>query len=227
MVLFHLCYDLKFIMGTPLGWFAPPAQDVWRCSISWTFVFVAGCMFAHSHDNLRRSAKYGLVAAGIWAVTTVAAVDTPINFGIIFCMFACTLTTWALDRLGARPKGPVAATVLLVAFLALQGLQHGSIWLFGLDATVPQALYSTKWLSWLGFPGPGFSSGDYYPLLPYLLLYMAGTAMGSRWKDKGYPEWAREANAPLLSQVGRHALLVYVLHQPVILGFAMLVGGAL
>ena len=46
MVLFHLCYDLKFILGMDLGWFAPPFQDIWRASIAWVFVFVAGGMCA-------------------------------------------------------------------------------------------------------------------------------------------------------------------------------------
>lgn len=224
MVLFHLCYDLKFIEGMDLAWFAPPLQDIWRCSISWTFVFVAGCMFQHSRDNLRRAVKYGLVALVIWVVTTIAAVDVPINFGIIYCMAACTLATRLLDALGVRPAGPAAALLLLATFLALQGLQHGRVWLFGIGAQVPEALYSTPWLSWLGFPGPHFSSGDYYPLLPYLLLYLAGDAMASSWKSSGYPTWAREAHAPLLSLTGKHALLVYVLHQPILLGVSMLLG---
>ena len=166
MVLFHLCYDLKFIAGAQLAWFAPPLQDVWRCSISWTFLFVAGCMFPLSRDNLRRAAEYGTVALAIWIVTSVAAVDVPISFGIIYCMFACTLVAWALHRLGLLPRGCGAAIVLVVMFLALQGLADGTVGIGALSWEVPSELYATPWLSWLGLPGPGFSSGDYYPPAP-------------------------------------------------------------
>ena len=225
MVAFHLCYDLKFIMGADLPWFAPPLQDVWRASISWTFLFVAGCMCAHSKDNLRRAGEYGAVALAIWAVTSVAAVDVPISFGIIYCMAACTLVAWVLGRLGALPRGPIAAAALFLVFLALQGLREGYVGLGALSLELPPGLYETSALAWLGLPGGSFASGDYYPLLPYLALYLAGAAMGAFWKERGYPDWARRARVAPLNFVGRHALVVYVAHQPVLLALAMLIAG--
>ena len=62
------------------------------------------------------------------------------------------------------------------------------------------------------------------PLLPYLALYLAGAALGTRWSRKGYPEWAYRAHVAPLNFVGRHALLVYIAHQPVILGICVLAG---
>lgn len=226
MVLFHLCYDLRFIaqVGSSMDWFAPPLQDVWRCSISWTFLFVAGCMCPLSRSNLRRAAQYGLVALAIWVVTSIASVDTPISFGIIYCMAACTLVAWALGRVGLLPRGPLAALVLLVAFLALQGISDGVVGFGPLSLDLPGELYATPWLSWLGLPDATFSSGDYYPLLPYLTLYLCGAAMGAWWSGLGYPEWARRANVAPLNFVGRHALAVYVIHQPVLLALCALVG---
>lgn len=224
MVAFHLCYDLKFIVDLDLAWFAPPLQDVWRSSISWTFLFVAGCMCPLSRDNLRRAAQYGLVALLIWLVTTVAAVDTPISFGIIYCMAACTLVAWLLGCAGLLPSGPVAAGLLFVVFLALRGVTRGTIGLGPLTFELPSQLYVTPWLSWLGLPGPGFSSGDYYPLLPYLFLYLAGAAIGTAWAQKGYPAWAYQARIAPINFIGRHALAIYVLHQPVILGICLLAG---
>ncbi len=222
MVLFHLCYDLRFIWGAELSWFASPLMDVWRASISWTFLFVAGCMCPLSRDNLRRGLQYVAVALAIWVVTSVVAVDTPISFGIIYCMAASTLLAWALERLGLLPRGPLAAALLLVLFVSLLDLADGVVGVGPVRVELPDALYQTGWLSWLGLPGPDFSSGDYYPLLPYLLMYLAGAAMGSWWADRGYPAWAREAHAGPLGLVGRHALLVYVVHQPVLLALCAL-----
>lgn len=217
MILFHLCYDLRFIYGFDLGWFAPPLQDAWRASISWTFVFVAGCMFPLSRSNLGRGAQYAAVALAIFVVTSVASVDTPISFGIIYCMAACTLVTWALAAGGLVPRGPVAAAALAVAFVALLDLPRGSVGIGPVSVILPEGAYGTEWLSWLGLPGPAFSSGDYYPLLPYLMLYLAGVAMGSSWAERGYPGWARRLRVAPLNFVGRHALVVYVVHQPVLL----------
>ena len=119
MVLFHYCYDLKFISGVPLEWFAPPLQDIWRASISWAFLFIAGCMCAHSRGNLRRGGIYMAFALLIFVVTTIAAVDVPISFGIIFCMAACTLLEWVLEKMRLSPNGYAAAVILFVVFLLL------------------------------------------------------------------------------------------------------------
>lgn len=227
MVLFHLCYDLRFIVGVPLDWFSGTLREAWRCSISWSFVFVAGCMCPLSRDNLRRALRYGAVALAIWVVTSVAAVDTPISFGIIYCMAACTLVYWLLGRARLAPRGRAAAVCLFVAFLALQDLSSGRVGLGPLSVELPEALYRTPWLAWLGLPGPGFASGDYYPLLPYLMLFLAGAALGARWARRGYPAWAREASVAPLNLIGRHALLVYVAHQPVILAASALLSALL
>lgn len=217
MVLFHFCYDLRYLANLPIAWFAPPFQDIWRCSISWAFVFIAGCMFAWSRNNLRRSLRYLVVAALVFIVTTLVAVDTPINFGIIYCMGACTLATWLLDTLGFRPSGPLAAVALSLFFLFFLNISYGTIGIGPMDIRVPVALYSTPYLSWLGLPGPGFSSGDYYPLLPYLFLYLAGSAMGRHWRTNGAPQAFYDITCPPLETVGQHALPIYVLHQPVLL----------
>ena len=222
MVLFHYCYDLRFIQGRDLSWFAPPLQDIWRCSISWTFIFVAGCMFAWSRDNLKRSGRYLAAALVIWIVTTVANVDVPINFGVIYCMGACTLCTWVLSRLSINPYGLAPAVLLFACFLMTQNLAQGSLGFGAFSYPLPRALYATPWLSWAGFPGPGFASGDYYPLLPYLFLYLVGSSLGRTWKTEGMPSWCYECKFPLLEVIGRIALPIYFLHQPLLLLIAPL-----
>lgn len=217
MVAFHYCYDLKFIEGLNLAWFAPPFQDIWRASISWTFLFIAGCMCSFSRNNLKRSAKYLLVALLIFIVTTVAAVDDPINFGIIFCMGACTLICGLLEKAHVAPRGPVAALVFLALFLLSLGVPNG---VFGIGSHVvalPAALYGTPWFSWLGFPDAAFVSGDYYPVIPFILMYLVGDSCGRWWKQTGYPSWCSTLRIPPLEFVGRHALAVYIIHQPVLL----------
>lgn len=231
MVLFHTCYDLVYLYGADLGWFVSPLQDVWRASISWTFLLVAGIMCSYSRNNLRRAAKYLGVALLVFAATTVAAVDTPVNFGIIYCMGFSTLVAHFYLRGASRASlrmNAVLAVALALAFLLCLDIPTGT---FGLKAfggpylAMPREPYACGWLSWLGFPGPRFASGDYYPPLPFTLLFLAGTNLGVIIKKQGAPKALRNLRCKPLELVGQHALLVYVLHQPLMLGVLMLVFG--
>ena len=218
MVLFHLCYDLRFIYGYRLDWFAPPLQDIWRASISWTFLLVAGCMCSFSRNGFKRAQRYLLVAGAVYVVTSVAAVDTPISFGIIFCMGASTLIEAFLKKTHLAPQGPAAFLILFCIFLLTRGVGAGHIGLGSYQLQLPDALYATPYFSWLGFPGPQFMSGDYYPVIPYALLYLAGSALGRTMRTAGYPAWLSTLSCPPLEWVGQHALPIYVLHQPLIIG---------
>ena len=198
MVGFHFCYDLATLKGASIPWFIPPFQDVWRASISWTFLIVAGVMCSYSRSNLRRGVRYLVLALVIFAVTTIAAVDTPISFGIIYCMLFVLCLGVPSGTIGFAPFGG--------PFLRL--------------TRVP---YDSGFLSWLGFPGPHFSSGDYYPPLPFSLLYLSGVSLGRLFRSIGTPRWLRRLSCRPIEWVGRHALPVYVLHQPILLAITLLI----
>lgn len=217
MVGFHLCYDLAFLAGRALPFFEPPFRDVWRASISWTFLVIAGLMCSQSRNNLRRALRYLTVSLVIYLATSLAGVDDPISFGIIFCMGASTLLAWAFMRLGILRGSLVATCVLAALFLVCLPVPQGYLGLAGARLALPRALYATSWLSWLGFPGPHFVSGDYYPLVPYGLLYLSGGCFGLHVSKRGWPSWAYQAGCRPLEFVGRHALEVYILHQPILL----------
>lgn len=209
MVAFHAAYDLAYLYGVDMplftsGWI----QELWRVSISWTFLALAGWMTSLSRSNLRRGCQYAAVAVAIWIATSWAAVDTPISFGIIYCMAACTLLWWCLEH--AFPQALTRWRVP-AAFLCVV--------LFGVLYQVPRSRYAVGGLAWLGFPGPGFSSGDYYPLVPFFFLYAASalTARGWAQSHRAYPRWMYGRHVPALAWLGRHALVIYAVHQVAIL----------
>ncbi len=207
MVAFHAAYDAAYLYGFEIPWFTDPIiQTVWRSSISWVFLALAGWMTSLSRNNLKRGGVYAAAAGAVFLATSIAGVDTPISFGIIYCMAACTLLY-------------AATAPLLNRFPAAAGLISCLV-LFAATYTLPHTTYPVESLAWLGFPSASFVSGDYYPLLPNAFLYLAG-AFAARWFDghhaSGYPTWMMKANVPFLSMIGKLSLPVYLVHQPLLI----------
>ena len=77
----------------------------------------------------------------------------------------------------------------------------------------------------LGFTAPGFYSADYFPLFPWLFLFLVGTALGG-WCLEHRESKILTASLPgALTWPGRYSLLIYVLHQPVLYGVSYLIWG--
>ncbi|WP_245579124.1 heparan-alpha-glucosaminide N-acetyltransferase [Atopobium fossor] len=223
MVAFHLCYDLATFTNVSLPWFSGVLEIIWRNSISWTFLFIAGCMSCYSRSNIKRSFKLLTLAATIFVLTSIVAVDTPINFGIIFCLGASSLVVGTLQQYKIKISGVKVSALLILMFLALLHLNDGYLELMGISYKLPYALYSTPYFSWLGLPGPGFTSGDYYPVLPYTLMFLAGWSFCSSWKEAGISDQFVNVSCKPLEFIGKHALLVYILHQPLLLGLLQVI----
>ena len=74
---FHACYDLAYLYGWEMPWFTQTIfQDIWRASISWVFLFIAGWMCTLSRNNIKRAAKYAVAALVVWVATTLVSVVT-------------------------------------------------------------------------------------------------------------------------------------------------------
>lgn len=205
MVSFHICYDLAYLYALPMDWFTLGSfQDIWRCSISWTFLFLAGWSTSFSRNNLKRGLLYSAMALLVWIATSVASVDTPVTYGILFCMGASTLLFACFEKI----KTPHPLLITIVALAA-----------FFLTYNIPRVTYPIEHLAWLGFPSPTFMSGDYYPLIPYFFMYTVGAGCARLFDEraKEYPSWATKRWSRLLEWIGTKSLLIYLIHQPLAL----------
>ncbi len=217
MVAFHTTYDLVYLYGCQIPWFTVgPAQELWRISISWVFLSLAGWMTSLSRDNVRRAYLYSAAAFIIWVATTIASVDTPISFGILFCMAGSTWAWVLMKRTTSKTieRHPFMLSIFfIVTFLVFY--------------RIPRHIYDVSGLAWLGFPSAGFSSGDYYPLIPFSFLYLAFSVLGNAWKQQGhtYPEWTYRNWCPVLSFIGTKSLPIYLLHQVAILAVLQFILG--
>ena len=83
---------------------------------------------------------------------------------------------------------------------------------------LPRSWYANLFTAGLGFPGPGFVSSDYFSLLPWLLLFWTGYFL---YRLRPAEPLLPDIRLPGFSAMGRHSLLIYLLHQPVL--YALLV----
>ena len=96
---------------------------------------------------------------------------------------------------------------------------------FAAKAWTKAAVVSVGWLYPLGFTAPGFFSADYFPLLPWFFLFLLGTGLGG-WCLRNRESQILTAPLPrMLTWPGRHSLMIYVLHQPVLYGISYLIWG--
>lgn len=222
MIAYHGLYDVVHIMGVPLEWYTGLPGYIWQQSICWGFILLSGFCFRFSGRPLR----HGLIILGAGvAVTVVTAIAIPserILFGVLYLLGLCGLiqcAVWAVWNKLDLPPFPAGLGLALAAGAFFLTREVPSGWL-GFESLricpLPAWLYQWDWLAVLGLPGPGFWSSDYFPVIPWVFLYLCGyflwRLIGSRQKvmDKLRP------GVRPLSFIGRHSLLVYLLHQPVL-----------
>ncbi|MBO8141232.1 MAG: DUF1624 domain-containing protein [Firmicutes bacterium] len=122
-------------------------------------------------------------------------------------------------------------TALLLAPLLLRfrryALALGGA-LLALGLTIRQLEASTAWLLPLGIRPPGYVSVDYFPLVPWLGFVVLGIALGRSYLYRRSRKPAGPSRCPVLlrplSFLGRHSLLIYLTHQPVLFAGFFLLG---
>lgn len=199
MVAHHFLYDLVWLWDAPPWLFWNPVFDVLHDLFVGVFVGLSGICCRFSRSNLRRGVQLLACAMVITAVSAV--VDRPVLFGILHLLAFCMLFYGLVGRWTDRLPLPVHAAAFLLSLLWLRttALRSPLLW-------------------FLGVPWPALQSADYFPIFPWLFLFTAGARLGGtllRW------QFAARRAGPL-ARVGRHALPLYLLHQPVLLGLLTL-----
>ncbi len=223
MILYHALYDLAYISGSfEAGWYRGMPGYIWQQSICWTFILLSGVCFRMSRNPLRHGIRLLLGGAAVTLVTLAVIPQELVQYGILTLLGLSSLLLIPLRKpLGKiRPGIGLAGSMLL--FFLFRGVNEGYLGFEGLVILrLPEFLYSSSILAVLGFPGGGFHSSDYFSLIPWFFLYLAGYFL---WALIGEREKVREfltPQVPLLSFLGRHSLIIYLLHQPVL--YAVLV----
>ena len=223
MVIYHGLYTIGYLFGglwaRKLFQFFAPAEPFF----AGIFIFLCGLCCVLSRNNWKRGGLLWLVAAGVSVVMALFFPETPIWFGVLH-LLATGILLFALTEKGWRhiPTG-VGMALCGVLFLLCWRLpvQYGP-GVFGIPGVwsvpVPGSLIAIPWLYPLGLGRiPGFQS-DYFPVLPWIFCFFAGSFAGRFVKAGKLPAFARRSHVRPLAFLGRHALMVYIVHQPLIFG---------
>jgi len=219
MVFFHGFYLMwsifEFNAGEVLFNFFAPIQPVFAGA----FILISGICCRFSRSNLRRGAVLLAVALGLTAVTfglRQFGIDEIIRFGILHFM-AVAILIFALLR-PALNKIPVWVQLILFIglFILFWNVQNGFLGVGRLSLQLPTIVKDSVFLYPLGLHSVTFFSADYFPIFPWLFLFLAGSALGVYGQAGKFPRFVSGSHVCALQFVGRNSLVVYLFHQPVI-----------
>ena len=144
-----------------------------------------------------------------------------ITLGILHLMSAGMVLYGAFDVFFKKIPAIPAVIFCAVIFTLTYDISRGFVGISGLfEWPVPEELLANNLLYPFGFIRAGFMSVDYVPLLPWLFLFLGGAYLGGLIvKHRGkLPSFCFADPLPWLGFIGRHTLIVYILHQPIMVG---------
>jgi uncharacterized membrane protein len=213
MLVFHSAYDLDHFNFLSLDLLHSTFWLAFQKVIVTLFVGVAGISLAlAARRGLNRSrfwrreavlvASAGLVSAGsYWLFPT-----SWIFFGVLHFMALASVMALPCLRLGGW-------NVLLGGVVLL------------LPWWINTPLFNAASLQWVGLGTEVTDTKDYTPFLPWFGVMLLGVYAGSRFERcslclRPLPRWRGLAG---IRWLGRHSLVVYLAHQPLLMAFFWLV----
>lgn len=189
MIIYHLYFDLGYFFNLKYSYFEPAFFYLGKAT-AFTFLFLVG--FSFSFSTLRhlvfRVFKIYFAASLITLATYLVNPDLTVRFGILHLIATSLLLLLPFTLVKKR---------LLLLPIAL------AIISFGLFFSLP----------------PSTASFDYYPIFPWFGFVLLGfIAAQSYPKHRPLVFFKNQPSMiyPLI-YLGQHSLLIYLLHQPIIL----------
>ena len=224
MIAFHGMWNLVYLFGIRAPWYTAAPGYIWQQFICWSFILLSGFCWSMSRNHLKRGLLVFGGGAVVSLVTCVLMPENRILFGILTCIGSCVLLMIPLEKPLKKVPSVLGLALSLGLFLLLRNCHRGNLGFESLIlAPLPGWLYRNNLTAYLGFPQPGFFSTDYFPLIPWVFLFMAGFFLRLVLDERNLTgKLFSRGNVPVMNRIGRHSLEVYMLHQPALYGLCLL-----
>lgn len=221
MILFHILYDLNYFDILKINFSSPSFQSYIYINAT-PFLLLVGVSLTLSYSRAKKTLtdkelhkKFLLRGLQIFCYGLIITLVTWFYLGEGFIIFGI------LHCIGI-------SIILAYPFLWFQKYVLPT----GILLTVTGFFLKTMtfdfyWLLWLGFIPSTFFTVDYFPLLPWFGVVLVGIFIGNKF----YKDNKRTFNLKDMSVykpvkffcfLGRHSLVIYLLHQPVVIGLIYL-----
>lgn len=212
MVVYHFCWDLSYFrfIAADVGY--DPEWVLFARTILAAFLFLVGVGLVLGHGKAIRWRSFWrrwvFVVAGALIITLATWFAFPesfVYFGVLHAIALFSLLGLAFLRLPLWLIGVAAAIVIAPPFF------------------LSDPLFNEKAWSWIGFwqiPPP---ANDLVPVFPWFGAVLAGIivarlVLASDWRQR-LAAIAPTGRLPrFLAFMGRWSLLIYLVHQPILLG---------
>ena len=221
MMLYHTCWDLVFLFGKKIPGYSGLGGYVWQQSICWTFILLAGFCWSLGSHHLKR----GLIVFGsgilITFVTLLVMPESRVIFGVLTLIGSCMLLLIPMEKLLLKLCAEIGLAGSFLLFLLFRNVNTGYLGFENWNILkLPDGFYENLFTTYLGFPQKGFFSADYFSLLPWFFLFLTGFYLYQLVQKNHMMEKLFSWRVPGFDVIGRHSLLIYLLHQPVVFGIS-------
>ena len=210
MIAYHGIWNLKYLFGVDIPWYEKLPGYLWQQSICWTFILLSGFCFLMGSRQLKRGLMIFGGGALVSAVTLIAMPENLILFGILTFTGSAMMLMVPLEKVLRKVPAGIGVAAAMALFFFFRNWQ------------APAWCYRNLLTAYLGFPTRQFVSMDYFPLLPWIFLFVAGYFLCRILRSRGWDEKLfTRGNVPVINWLGRHTLPIYLIHQPVLYGLGL------
>jgi uncharacterized membrane protein len=207
MIGYHFGFDLRYYGVIRTDFEHDPVCIALRSAILSAFLLLAGVSLVLADRGGTPPARFWRHVAVIAACALLVSAGSYYLFPRTYIWFG-VLHAIAIALIVARPcvRRPALAAAIGIAVIAAGVL-------------VSHPAFDHRALGWIGFMTAKPYTEDYVPLFPWAGAVFVGIALGHALVRRDFAPVAALNRAPRsLATLGRHTLLIYMVHQPVLLG---------